>query len=84
MTYILLMTVLGSIMVTVGLLGLYFNITYRLNKIEHDMKDHRKNIRKNHQDIKVLKERTAQESDRIVIEHAWQEADGIRYPSQEV
>ena len=84
MTYLLLLTVLGSIMVTVGLLGLYFNITYRLNKIEHDMKDHRKNIRKNHQDIKILKERAAQESDRIVISHEWQEADGIRYPSQEV
>ena len=84
MKVILLMTIIGSIMITIGLMGLYFNVTYRLSKLEHDMKDQRKDIRKNHSDIKVIKERAAQESDKIIIQHEWTEAKGIRYPSQEV
>lgn len=83
MRVLLGLTILGIVLVTVGLLGLYVNVTHRLNKLQRELKAFNRDIRKNHNEIKVLKERAAQESDRIVITHEYKPAD-ISYPSQEV
>lgn len=84
MKILLLLTVIGTMMITVGLLGLYVNTTYRIRQIEKELKSHKKDIRKNRTDIAICKERAAQASDHIVITHEWNEVSGIRYPSQEV
>ena len=83
MRVLLGLTILGIVLVTVGLLGLYVNVTHRLNKLQRELKASNRDIRKNHNDIKVLKERAAQESDRIIIQHEYKSAD-ISFPSQEV
>lgn len=84
MKTLLLLTVIGTMMITVGLLGLYINTTYRIRQIEKELKSHKKDIKQNRTDIDICKERAAQESDHIVITHEWNEASGIRYPSEEV
>ena len=84
MRIILLLTVLGTVMVAVGLLGLYASVTVRLNRLEHELKNSRRDIRKNHNEIHILKNRAADESDHIVITREWKDAGDIRYPSQEV
>lgn len=84
MKILLLLTVIGTMMITVGLFGLYVNTTIRIRQIEKELKNHKKDIRKNRTDIAICKERAAQESDHIVITHEWNEASGIRYPSEEV
>lgn len=40
MRFLLLLTVCGSIAIAVGLLGLYAQVTVRLKKLEHDLKEH--------------------------------------------
>lgn len=67
MRFILLLTVIGGILVTLGLTGLYFNVTYRLKKIEKSMKAHDTEIRSQRRDIRVIKERDASASDKVVI-----------------
>ena len=84
MDIILLFTVTAAILVTIGLLGLYINVTARIKNIERDMKAHRAELSNHKSRLKVIEERAAQESDRIVITHEWKEAGDIRYPSQEV
>jgi beta-lactamase regulating signal transducer with metallopeptidase domain len=84
MKTLLLLTVIGTMMITVGLLGLYVNTTYRIRQIEKELKSHKKDIKQNRTDIAICKERAEQKSDHIVITHEWDEASGIRYPSQEV
>ena len=79
MKVLLLLTVCGSIMVTVGLLGLYAQVTVRLKKLEHDLKDYRRDTRKNYHDIKILKERAASESDKIIITHEYSQKDAPNY-----
>lgn len=83
MRVLLGLTILGIVLVTVGLLGLYVNVTHRLNKLQRELKASIRDISKNHNDIKILKQRAADESDRIVITHEYKPAD-ISYPSQEV
>ena len=83
MRVLLGLTILGIVLITVGLLGLYVNVTHRLNKLQRELKASIRDISKNHNEIKVLKERAAQESDRIIIQHEYKPAD-INYPSQEV
>lgn len=84
MKILLLWTVVGSILIAVGLLGLYANVTARLRAIEKSIKKSNKDHSRMNQRVRVLEERDAAKSDRIVISHEWAEADGIRYPSQEV
>lgn len=81
---LLLLTCVAGILITTGLMGLYANVCYRLRQIEKDIKSQGKKINTNKRDIRVIKEREAQKSDRVIITHAWDEAEGIRYPSQEV
>lgn len=84
MKVILLLTVFGIICITVGLLGLYASVIQRLSKLERDHKESNKTIKRNKKRIEVLEARDQATSDRVVITHEWKEADGIRYPSQEV
>lgn len=84
MKVILLLTIVGTSMIAVGLLGLYVNVTRRLNAIEKTISTEKKKHSRTRQRVRVLEERDADESDRVIITHEWKEADGIRYPSQEV
>lgn len=84
MKVILLLTVFGTICITVGLLGLYASVIQRLSKLERDHKESNKTIKRNKKRIEVLEARDQAESDKIVITHKWDEVSGIRYPSEEV
>lgn len=84
MKVILLLTVLGTTMIAVGLLGLYVNVTMRLKAIENDIHDIKKKSSRNRERIRILEDRAADESDHVIITHSWDEVSGIRYPSQEV
>lgn len=84
MKVILLLTVSGTICITVGLLGLYASVIQRLSKLERDHKESNKTIKRNKKRIEVLEARDQAESDKIVITHKWDEISGIRYPSEEV
>lgn len=84
MKVILLLTVLGTTMIAVGLLGLYVNVTMRLKDIENDIQEVKRKHSRTRERVKILENRAADESDRVVITHSWDEVSGIRYPSQEV
>lgn len=84
MKLLLMFTVLGTVLVATGLLGLWIQTTLRIREIENELKANSKDIKKNRRKISILEERDAQKSDKIVISHEWNEAAGIRYPSQEV
>lgn len=78
MRLLLLLTVIGCIFITLGLTGLYFDVTARLRKIEKSMKAQDTEIRSQKRDIRVIKERDANLSDKVVITY---ESDdkGIKY-----
>lgn len=84
MKVLLMLTIIGTVMIAVGLLGLYINVTMRLHDIEDSIDDVKKKHSRTRQRVKVLEDRAAEESDRVIITHKWDEASGIRYPSQEV
>jgi hypothetical protein len=84
MKVILLLTVLGTTLIAVGLLGLYVNVTMRLKEIENDIHDIKKKSSRNRERIRILEDRAADQSDHVIITHKWDEVSGIRYPSQEV
>lgn len=79
MTDVVLLFVLASVIcVTVGGLGLYFTTKQRLDELEQAMIAYDREIAKNKRDIKVLKERAAQNSDRAYIVHIPSE-DDVKY-----
>jgi hypothetical protein len=80
---LLLLTVIATIMVAVGLTGMFFSVTARLNKIEKDMRRCKSDNKTHGREIRVLKERAAQASDNIVITHRYDSSDAPRYPSKE-
>lgn len=84
MKVILLLTVLGTTLIAVGLLGLYVNVTMRLKDIENDIQDVKKKHSRTRERVKILENRAADQSDHVIITHQWDEVSGIRYPSQEV
>ena len=61
---LLLLTVIATIMVAVGLTGMFFSVTARLNKIEKDMRRCKSDNKTHGREIRVLKERAAQASKR--------------------
>ena len=71
MRLILGLTILGVVLVTLGLLGLYVDVTRRLHHIEDQLKKHNAEISDHKRDIRVIKERAAQESDKVVVVHEW-------------
>lgn len=84
MKVILLLTVLGTTLIAVGLLGLYINVTMRLKEIENDIQEVKKKHSRTRERVKILENRAADQSDHVIITHKWDEVSGIRYPSQEV
>lgn len=66
---IVLMVTAAAICVTIGGLGLHYETKKRLDEIEGALDFLDKDIRHNSRDIKVLKERAAQNSDRAYIVH---------------
>ena len=71
-------------MIAVGLLGLYINVTKRLNDLEKDFNKSEKKHSRTRQRVRDLEEEARKKKDSVTIFHKWDEADGIRYPSQEV
>lgn len=78
MRLLLLLTVIGFILITLGLTGLYFDVTARLRKIEKSMKAQDTEIRSQKRDIRVIKERDANLSDKVVITYEPNDK-GIKY-----
>ncbi|MBO7425104.1 MAG: hypothetical protein J6U23_05450 [Clostridiales bacterium] len=78
MRLLLLLTVIGFILITLGLTGLYFDVTARLRKIEKSMKAQDTEIRSQKRDIRVIKERDAAKSDKVVITYEPNDK-GIKY-----
>lgn len=83
MELLLLLTVSGFILVTVGLSALYISATRRLNKIERELAGHAGDIKTHGRDIHVLKTRAADASDHIVITHEYTSKDAPSYPNKE-
>lgn len=81
---LLMMTIVGTIMIAVGLLGLYVNVTKRLHDIERSVGDVKKKHSRTRQRVKELEDEANRKKNSVTIFHKWDEADGIRYPSQEV
>lgn len=78
MDMILFFMAAGAICVTVGGLGLHFTNKKRLDELEQAMIAYDREIAQNKRDIKVLKERAAQNSDRAYIVHIPSE-DDVKY-----
>ena len=83
MKVLLMLTIIGTIMIAVGLLGLYINVTMRLHDIEDSIDDVRKKHSRTRQRVRDLEEEARKKKDSVTFFHKWDEADGIRYPSQE-
>lgn len=66
---IALMVTAAAICVTIGGLGLHYETKKRLDELEGALDFLEKDNRRNSRDIKVLKERAAQNSDRAYIVH---------------
>ena len=75
---IALMILAGLICVTIGGLGLHFTNKKRIDELEEAVLMYDREIGQNKRDIKVLKERAAQNSDRAYIVHIPSEYD-VKY-----
>ena len=84
MKVLLMLTIIGTIMIAVGLLGLYINVTKRLNDIEKSFSKSEKKHSRTRQRVRDLEEEARKKKDSVTFFHKWDEADSIRYPSQEV
>ena len=78
MRLILLLTVIGCILIALGLLGLYVDVTRRLAKIEGSMKRQNDEIKSQSRELRVIKDRAAEQSDRVIITYEPKD-NGIKY-----
>lgn len=78
MRLILLLTVIGCILIALGLLGLYVDVTRRLAKIERSMKRRNDEIKSQSRELRVIKDRAAEQSDRVIITYEPKD-NGIKY-----
>lgn len=71
----------AGICVTVGGLGLYFNTKKRIDDLDQALLMYDRELTKNKKDIRVLKERAAQNSDRAYLIHIpdGEDCDQIKY-----
>ena len=83
MEMILTLTILGFVLVTVGLVGMYVSATRRLNALTRALNSTNADVRTHGRDIKVLKERAAAQSDHITITHEYKSENAPHYPSKE-
>lgn len=80
---LLMLTVCATILITLGLSGMYYSATKRLYKLEREVKRHKQDIKTHNREIKVIKDRAAAQSDNIVICHRYDPSDAPIYPSKE-
>ena len=78
MRLILLLTVIGCILIALGLLGLYVDVTRRLAKIERSMKRQNDEIKSQSRELRVIKDRASEQSDRVIITYEPKD-NGIKY-----
>lgn len=78
MVYLFALTVIGVILITLGLVGLYIDVSRKLAKVENSMRIHQDDITKNRSAIRALKEREAQRADRVIIEYEPKDS-GIKF-----
>lgn len=83
MRMILLLTVAGFILVTVGLFALYLQTCSRLYAIEKELKARKGELTTHKREIKVLENRAAEQSDKVVICHEYTGKDAPSYPNKE-
>lgn len=67
MRILLLLTLVGIILITLGLTGFYINVCYRLNEIEESMKSYDREITNQNRKIRVIQDREAEKSDKVII-----------------
>lgn len=84
MKLVLLGTIIGTVLIASGLLMLYVDVCRRIKDLESDLNDISKKHSRTKQRVRVLEQRDQEKSNRVVITHSWDEASGIKYPSQEV
>lgn len=84
MKLVLLGTIIGAVLIASGLLMLYVDVCRRIKDLESDLNDISKKHSRTKQRVRVLEQRDQEKSNRVVITHSWDEASGIRYPSEEV
>ena len=78
MRLILLLTVIGCVLIALGLLGLYVDVTRRLAKIERSMKRQNDEIKTQSRELRVIKDRATEQSDRVIITYEPKD-NGIKY-----
>lgn len=79
MDIIVLMVTAAAICVTLGGLGLHYETKKRLDEIEGAIEFLDKDTRRNNRDIKILKDRAAQNSDRAYIVNIPMDDDQVKY-----
>lgn len=67
LSFIAIATVIGIILISCGLLILYRIVMKRFDELEKSLKVFDRDITNNKRDIRVLKERAASASDKVVI-----------------
>lgn len=82
MGIILLLTVLASILVTVGCLGMFITTTKRINEIERDLNSHNNEITNQKRRIGIIEKRAEEQSDKIVICHEWDNGKAPKFPTE--
>lgn len=84
MKLVLLGAIIGTVLIASGLLMLYVDVCRRIKDLESDLNDISKKHSRTKQRVRALEQRDQEKSNRVVITHSWDEASGIRYPSEEV
>ena len=79
MKVILMMTVIGTIMIALGLLGLYINVSMRLQDIEDSVKEVKKNHSRTRQRVKDLEDQAKKEADQIEIVHKYDDSGAPQF-----
>lgn len=85
MKTLLLLTIIGTVLIAVGLLGLFWSVTKRLYDLERELDYHKKEITNHKRDLFALKNRKPEksESDNIYIYHRYDDSSAPIYPSKE-
>ena len=83
MIYLTLCTLVGIILISCGLLILYRIVMTRFDELEKSLKVFDADITNNKRDIRVLKERAASASDKVVFINTDLPEPKLSYPSKE-
>ena len=67
MKTLLLLTICGTVMIAIGLLGLYADVTRRLNSLEKDIKENRNGLKRARQGMRNLSDKLHEESENVTF-----------------